>query len=214
MVSGRPYSIVWADENIPAIVQAWYPGELGGYAVADVLFGDVNPSGKLPISFPRSAGHIPCYYNYKISARGYYHKPGSPETPGRDYVFSNPKALYSFGHGLSYTTFEYSDLTVTPDKTNENGTVTVNVKVKNSGDVDGYEVVQLYLRDVYSRITPFIRRLRGFDKIFLKAGEVKEVSFTLDFEDFAFINEQMKPEVEKGYFEVYIADLTAEFEII
>ncbi len=213
MVSGRPYSIVWAAEKLPAIVQAWYPGELGGYAVFDILFGDVNPNGKLPISFPRSAGHIPCFYNYKISARGYYHKPGTPDDPGRDYVFSNPSALYEFGYGLSYTTFEYSDLKITPEKTEKNGEITVEVTVKNNGKTDGYEVVQLYLRDVYSRITPFSRRLRGFDKIFLKAGETKNVSFTLGFEDFSFINENMMPEVESGSFEVYISNLKGHFEI-
>ncbi|NLD88690.1 MAG: glycosyl hydrolase, partial [Clostridiales bacterium] len=210
MVSGRPYSIVWADEHIHSILQAWYPGEFGGYALYDIIFGKVNPSGKLPISFPKSAGHIPCFYNYKMSARGFYKKPGTETDPGRDYVFSNPDALYPFGYGLSYTTFEYSDLIVSPVIIPVGKTVTVKVKVKNTGNMAGFETVQLYLRDEYCRITTFVRTLRGFEKVFLEPGEEKTVSFILGDEDFAFINEEMKPEIEPGKFIVYCGNLEYE----
>lgn len=206
MESGRPYAICWAKEHIPAIMQAWYPGEQGGYALAELLFGDANPSGRLPISFPRSVGHIPSFYNCKASARGYYKDRGTPERPGRDYVFDTPDALFTFGEGLSYTTFAYSDLSI-PEKAKTEDSVEVSVKVQNTGDRAGYEVVQLYVTDCFCRITPFVRRLRGFEKIWLEPGEEKQVTFTLGFEDFAFINEQMKQEVEPGEFRICIGDL-------
>jgi len=201
--TGRPYAICWAKENIPAIVQAWYPGEQGGYALAELLFGDFNPSGRLPISFPRSVGHVPVFYNYKASARGYYNTPGALGNPGRDYVFDSPDVLYSFGYGLSYTTFAYANLTAIQKAKTE---ATVTVTVKNTGDRAGYEVVQLYISDVYCRITPFVRQLRGFEKVWLEPGQEKTVTFELGFEDFAFVNENMKPEVEAGEFTIQIGD--------
>ncbi|NLF22796.1 MAG: hypothetical protein GX590_06490 [Lentisphaerae bacterium] len=215
LMTGRPYAITWADEHVPAILQAWYPGEQGGHALCDLIFGDANPSGRLPISFPRSAGHIPCFYNHKVLARGrYYRKPGTPEAPGRDYVFDTPEPLYPFGHGLSYTTFAYRDLAATPGRVAADGRVEVAVTVENTGAREGAEVVQLYLTDCFSRITPFVKRLRGFRKLTLKPGEHRRVRFSLDARDFAFINEQMKPEVEPGTFQVAIGDRQVEFEIV
>lgn len=213
LMTGRPYCIGWAKEHVPAIIQAWYPGEQGGHALCDIVFGDVNPSGKLPITFPQSVGHIPCFYNHKVSARGYYKKPGAPDRPGRDYVFGTPAPLYPFGYGLSYTTFAYSDLSVTPQSVSADAAVEVSVTVKNTGQREGKEVVQLYLTDCFSRITPFIKRLRGFSKIALRPGESHRVSFHLDAKDFAFINESMKPEVEPGDFVVAINDLKATFTV-
>lgn len=201
--TGRPYAICWAKENIPAIVQAWYPGEQGGYALAELLFGDFSPSGRLPISFPRSAGHVPVFYNYKISARGRCATPGAPGNPGRDYVFDSPQALYSFGDGLSYTTFAYKDLTA--QQTGKTS-ASVIVTVKNTGHRASYEVIQLYISQMYCRITPFVRQLRGFEKVWLEPGQEKTVAFTLGFEDFAFVNEDMKPEVEPGEFKICIGD--------
>lgn len=201
MESGRPYAIRWAKENVPAILQAWYPGEQGGNALADILFGDVDPSGRLPISFPQSVGHIPCHYNHKVSARGYYRKPGSPEVYGRDYVFSSPAPLFCFGEGLSYTTFAYSDLQVEITGKND---AKVTVTLENTGERYGCEVVQLYVSDKICRIAPYIRRLRGFDKLWLQPGEKRQVSFTLGFEDFAFVNEQMQLEVEPGEFVIRV----------
>ena len=203
MISGRPYSICWAKEHAPAILQAWYPGEQGGYGVADVLFGDTDASGRLPISFPRSAGHIPSFYNHKVSARGFYKKRGTLRQPGRDYVFETPDALFPFGHGLSYTTFAYSQLAAAQTaKIGEE--VQVSVTVENTGDRRGCEVVQLYITDCFCRITPFVRQLRGFQKLWLEPGEKKTVTFTLGFEDFAFINEKMEREVEPGEFVISI----------
>lgn len=194
--SGRPYAITWAKDHIPAIMQVWYPGEQGGYGVADVLFGDTDPSGRLPISFPRSAGHIPAYYNHKVSARGFYKKRGTPQNPGRDYVFDTPDALFGFGAGMSYTTFEYTRISATARET--------SVTVKNTGDRRGCEVVQLYITDDYCRITPFVRQLRGFKKLWLNPREEQTVTFNLGFEDFAFINENMEREVEPGTFTITI----------
>lgn len=206
--TGRPYAVCWAKENIPAIMQAWYPGEQGGYALADLLFGDANPSGRLPISFPRSVGHIPCFYNHKVTAKGYYKVRGTKEVSGRDYVFDTPDSLFTFGDGMSYTTFEYSDLTV-PETAATDAQVDVAVTVQNTGERAGYEVVQLYIRDKVCRISPFIRRLRGFEKIWLEPGQKKQVTFKLGFEDFAFVNEQMKLEVEPGEFIIRVGDQKA-----
>lgn len=201
--SGRPYSVCWAKEHVPAIMQVWYPGQQGGCGVADVLFGDTDPSGRLPISFPRSAGHIPSYYNHKVSARGFYKKRGTPQQPGRDYVFDTPEALFGFGAGMSYTTFEYANLTI-PETAGVGEAVEVSVTVKNTGDRQGCEVVQLYVTDDYCRITPFVRQLRGVKKLWLDPGEEQTVTFTLGFEDFAFINESMEREVEPGDFTICI----------
>ena len=201
--TGRPYAICWAKEQIPAIVQAWHPGEQGGYALADLLFGDSNPSGRLPISFPRSVGHLPVFYNHKPSAKGYYHTPGTKDAPGRDYVFDSPDALFPFGHGLSYTTFAYRDLVAAQTGATD---ALVTVTVENTGKRAGYEVVQLYVTDRFCRITPFVCQLRGFEKIWLEPGEKKQVSFCLGFEDFSFINEKMQPEVEPGEFLIRVGD--------
>lgn len=206
MESGRPYAICWAKEHVPAILQAWYPGEQGGYGVADVLFGDTDASGRLPISFPRSVGHIPCFYNHKASAKGYYKKRGSKEAPGRDYVFDTPDALFEFGYGLSYTSFAYSDLEL-PEKAGIDGKVRVSFTVKNTGPRRGCEVAQLYIRDCFCRITPFVKRLRRFQKLWLEPGQETRVTFDLDFEDFAFINEKMEQEVEPGEFIIRVGVL-------
>ena len=212
--SGRPYAIVWASEHVPAILQAWYPGEQGGRALADLLFGEESPSGKLSVSIPRSVGHIPCCYNHKPSAGGYYHKPGSRESCGRDYVFDVPGALYSFGYGLSYTRFSYSALTLSKKKGKAGETVKVSVKVKNVGDFPAKEAVLLFVSDEVCRITPFVEQLKGFDKISLLPGEEKKVTFTLDDSAFSFINEEMEPEVEKGFFTLRVENQTARYEIV
>ncbi len=214
LVHGRPNSITWIAEHIPAILDAWYPGEEGGNAVADILFGKVNPSGKLPISVPRTVGQTPAFYNYKPSARGYYKKPGSRENPGRDYVFMTPAPLFEFGFGLSYTTFKYSNLRVTPSKISPAGTVTVSVKVANTGKRDGKEVVQLYINDVVSSVTTPVKVLRGFKKISLKPGRKMTVEFTLGPDDLALINEKMETVVEPGDFEVKVGSLKKTFRVI
>lgn len=202
MVHGRPWSIDWEKDHVPAILEAWYPGEQGGNAIAGILLGEVNPSGRLNCSVPRSVGHLPVTYDYKPSARGINREPGTPEKPGRDYVFSSPAPLFAFGHGLSYTTFEYSDLKI--DNNASAKTVKVSVNVRNTGSRDGKEVVQLYVNDRVSSVTTSQKMLKGFDKIELKAGEQKTVSFDLPYGELALWNASMQRVVEPGEFAVMI----------
>ena len=202
MVHGRPWSIDWEKDHVPAILEAWYPGEQGGNAIAGILLGDVNPSGRLNCSVPRSVGHLPVTYDYKPSARGINREPGTPEKPGRDYVFSSPAPLFAFGHGLSYTTFEYSDLKI--DNNESAKTVKVSVNVRNTGRRDGKEVVQLYVNDRVSSVTTPQKMLKGFDKIELKAGEQKTVTFDLPYDELALWNASMQRVVEPGKFAVMI----------
>lgn len=202
MVHGRPWSIDWEKDHVPAILEAWYPGEQGGNAIAGILLGDVNPSGRLNCSVPRSVGHLPVTYDYKPSARGINREPGTPEKPGRDYVFSSPAPLFAFGHGLSYTTFEYSDLKI--DNNASAKTVKVSVNVRNTGSRDGKDVVQLYVNDRVSSVTTPQKMLKGFDKIELKAGEQKTVTFDLPYDELALWNASMQRVVEPGEFAVMI----------
>ena len=214
LMTGRPYAVCWAKEHVPAILQAWYPGEQGGYALTELLLGDASPCGRLPFSVPRSVGHIPCCYNHKPSSGGYYHKPGSPDHAGRDYVFDDPAPLFRFGDGLSYTTFSYSPLSLSRARGGEADPVTVSVTVKNTGRRAAKEAVLLYVTDDFCRITPFVEQLKGFRKIALAPGEEKTVTFTLTREAFSFIDETMESAVEKGTFTLRVADKTAKYEIV
>ena len=204
MVHGRAYSIPWEKENIPAIVEAWYPGEQGGNAVAKVLFGDVNPSGKLTVSVPKSAGHVPVFYNHKPSGRGFYKKPGNPEKPGRDYVFSSPDPLFPFGHGLSYTQFEYSDLQVEDAKLDMKGELKLTIRVKNSGKVTGKEVVQVYIQDKISSVTTPVKVLKEFKKVEIKPTEIITINFSIPIREFGLWDKDMNYIVEPGEFEIMI----------
>jgi beta-glucosidase len=191
LLNGRPLSINWINDNIPAIVEGWFPGEAGGKAVADVLFGNYNPGGKLPITFPKSVGQLPIYYNQKPSA---IHR----------YVSESENPLYTFGYGLSYTTFEYSNFKLSNKYINSNGEIKATVDVKNTGNYDGDEVVQLYINDVYSSVTTPEKTLKGFKRIFLKKGETKQVEFVLTAEELSLWNREMKNVVEAGDFQVMI----------
>lgn len=204
LVHGRPWSISWEKENIPAILEAWYPGEQGGTAVAGILFGEVNPSGRLNATIPQSVGHIPVFYDYKPSAKGTDKKPGTPEKPGRDYVFSSPDPLFAFGHGLSYTTFEYSNMKVSK-KVFGNEDIQVSATVTNTGKRAGKEVVQLYINDKYSSVTTPVMALKRFEKISLAPGESKQVTFTLSPQDLGLWNLQMQYVTEPGEFEIMLA---------
>ncbi len=170
LINGRPLSIRWAAENVPAIVEAWMCGEEGGNAVADILFGDYNPEGRLPITFARHSGQLPVYYNYKPS-KEYWMEKGW----GRAYVDMSASPLYEFGFGLSYTSFEYSNLQITPKEIGPAGEVYVSVDVKNTGKREGSEVVQLYIDDVISSMSTPVKELKGFEKVNLAAGETKTV---------------------------------------
>ncbi|MCK5137443.1 MAG: glycoside hydrolase family 3 C-terminal domain-containing protein [Bacteroidales bacterium] len=200
LINGRPLSTRWAAEQIPAIVEAWMCGEQGGNAVADVLFGDYNPSGKLPITIPRHSGQLPAFYNHSKSKRSKYID--MPATP-----------LYHFGHGLSYTSFEYSNLKITPSDIMHGGNVQVTLDVKNTGKREGKEVVQLYIKDVVSSVTTPIKQLRGFEKTDLKPGEEKSVSFTLRPEDLSLLDRNMKWIVEPGKFIVMAGSSSADIRL-
>jgi len=213
LVSGKPFAIPWIKENIPAIITQWYPGEQGGNAIADVLFGKVNPSGKLNVSFPQSVGHLPVFYNHFPTDKGYYNKNGTPEHPGKDYVFSSPDALWAFGTGLSYTTFNYQSLSVLKHVFTKADTCHVEVRLKNTGSVDGKEVVQLYVRDKVSSVVTPVQQLKGFKKVFIKAGESVKVSFDLPMEDLALYNVDMKRVVEPGEFELQVGGASDQIKL-
>ena len=198
LINGCPLSVNWADKFVPAILEAWYPGSKGGIAVADVLFGDYNPGGKLTVTFPKSVGQIP--FNFPA-------KPASQvdggKNPGPDGNMSRINgALYPFGYGLSYTTFEYSDIQISPKVITPNETATVTLKVTNTGDVAGDEVVQLYTRDVLSSVTTYEKNLAGFERVHLQPGETKEVKFTIDRKHLELLDADMKWVVEPGEFVV------------
>ncbi len=203
-VHGRPYSIPWEKENLPAILEAWYPGSQGGHALARILFGDVNPSGKLTMTVPQSVGHIPVFYNHKPSAKGHYKKRGTPEKPGRDYVFSSPDPLFPFGFGLSYTQFEYSDLKIEQNNLNANDSIRLSLKVKNVGQVAGKEVVQVYVNDKVSSVTTPIMELKSFDKVFIQPGETMLVNFSIPCRELGLWNRDMKYVVEPGEFDIMV----------
>lgn len=205
MVHGRPWSIGWEKENIPAILEAWYPGEKGGTAVANILFGKVNPSGRLNMSVPQSSGHIPVFYNYVNSSKGINRKHGSIEKPGMDYVYGSTDPLFPFGFGLSYTTFSYDNLKVSKAVFHQGETVEVSVDVKNTGAIAGKEVVQLYLGNKVNSVSTPEMSLKRFDKIALEPGEQKTVRFTINSKDVAIWNRSMKEVSEPGTFDVMIA---------
>lgn len=201
LINGRPLSINWADKFVSAIVEAWYPGSKGGTAVADVLFGDYNPGGKLTVTFPKSVGQIPFNFPCKPSSQV-----DGGKNPGLKGNMSRVNgALYPFGYGLSYTTFEYSDLKVSPALITPNETVTVTLNVTNTGSRAGDEVVQLYTRDVVSSVTTYEKNLAGFERIHLQAGETKQVTFHLDRKQLELLNADMKWVVEPGEFVVMAA---------
>jgi len=204
LVQGRPWSIAWEKEYIPAIVEAWYPGEKGGTAVANILFGVVNPSGRLNMTIPQSTGHIPTFYNYVNSAKGINREPGTPEKPGRDYVYSSTAPLFSFGYGLSYTEFSYSELKVSADTLGSSGKIVVSVDVHNNGSIAGKEVVQLYLGNKVNSVSTPVKALRRFGKIALAPGETKTVTFIIGPADIAIWNRQMQFVAEPGGFDVMI----------
>lgn len=196
LINGRPLSINWADRFVPAILEAWYPGSKGGTALADILFGDYNPGGKLTVTFPKTVGQIPFNFPCKPSSQI-----DGGKNPGPDGNMSRINgALYPFGYGLSYTTFEYSDLDISPKAITPNESATVRLKVTNTGKRAGDEVVQLYIRDVLSSITTYEKNLAGFERVHLEPGETKELSFTIDRKHLELLDADMKWVVEPGDF--------------
>lgn len=208
LINGRPLSIRWAAEHIPAIVEAWIPGEKGGHAVADVMFGDYNPSGKLTVTVPRHAGQLPVYYNY-MPSKHYWMSSGW----GKAYADMSAEPLWEFGYGLSYTTFEYSNLRISPDVTGTAGSVAVSVDVKNTGTREGSEVVQLYINDVISSVTTPVKELRGFEKIILEPDETKTITFTLTPEHLSLLDRNLNRIVEPGTFDVMIGSSSKDIRL-
>ena len=208
LLNGRPISINWVNKYVPGIIEGWFPGAQGGTAIAEVLFGDYNPGGKLTMTFPKTAGQIP--YNF----------PTKPSAQWEGEKSRVNGALYYFGYGLSYTTFAYSNLRVTPTQQKASGNVSVSVDVQNTGTREGTEIVQLYTRDLVSSVTTYEKNLRGFQRVFLKQGETKTITFTLTPADLSLWDREMKFVVEPGMFRVMIGAssedirLKADFEIL
>ena len=213
LLSGKPFAIPWIKEHVPGIIAQWYPGEQGGLALADVILGNVNPSGKLNYSFPQSVGHLPCYYNYLPTDKGFYRAPGSRNKPGKDYVFSSPESLWAFGHGLSYTHFDYLSAAVSKENYQKEDTIEVDVTVRNSGDCDGKEVVQVYVRDVVSSIVTPVQELKGFEKVFIKKGDTVNVRIRIPVMELALYDKRMMKVVEPGLFELQIGSASNDIRI-
>ena len=200
LIAGRPTSILYAAENVPAILGSWSLGQETGNAVEDVLFGDYNPGGKLPITFPRNVGQIPAYYNHKHSARQ------------AGYALGVDARLFPFGHGLSYTTFKYENLRLEPEKIGPQGQTMVRVDVINTGRSAGDEVVQMYIQDQVSSVARPVQELKGFRRISLAPGETRTVEFTLGPEALSFYDEEMRPVVDLGKVDVMVGGSSADFK--
>ncbi len=209
LMSGRPNSIGWADANADAILEAWYPGTMGGHAIADILYGDYNPSAKLPVTFPRNVGQVPIHYDMKNTGR-----PIELGAPGAKYVsryLDTPNTpLYPFGYGLSYTSFTYSPVTLDKAKVRPGEKLTASVTVTNSGARAGEEVVQLYVRDLVGSVTRPVKELKGFEKISLRKGETRTIRFTLTDADLAFTRQDMSWGSEPGQFKLWVGPSSAE----
>lgn len=202
LVTGRPLSVEWIADNVPALLNAWEPGMYGGQAVAEILYGKVNPSAKLPMTMPRSVGQTQMIYNHKPSQ--YFHPYAvRPSTP-----------LYPFGYGLSYTDYEYSDLELSSSEMAPDGSLKVSVKVTNVGEMAGEEIVQLYLRDRFSQVTRPVKELKDFTRVSLEPGECKTVEFTITPDKLMFLDKKMKPVVEAGEFIVMVGSSSADADLI
>lgn len=219
LFDGRPLVIKEESETVPAILNVWFAGSEAGHAIADVLFGDENPSGKLTSTFPRSVGQVPIYYNQKNTGRPLLNKEGKFEKFRSNFIDERNEPLYVFGYGLSYTTFDYSNLKISSDKMNFTGKLNVTVDVTNTGNYDGKEVVQLYIRDLVGSVTRPVRELKGFQKIDIKKGEKRTVNFEITVEDLKFYNSDLKFIAEPGQFDIFVgtdsnADKKVSFELI
>lgn len=201
LVNGRPLAIEWTAENADSVLEAWLPGEEGGNAVADVLFGNYNPAGKLPVSIPKNVGQLPIHYNRRLMS--HY----------RDYVFTDNRPLYPFGYGLSYTEFEYSNLRISPKVFNGNKEISIKVDLKNIGERTGDEIVQLYIHDKVASLARPIKSLKGFKRVNLKAGETKTLEFKLKAEQLAFYDQNLDLIVEAGEFEIMLGSSSTDIRL-
>ncbi|WP_026755316.1 beta-glucosidase BglX [Sediminibacter sp. Hel_I_10] len=218
LFTGRPLAITAENENVQAILNVWFPGSEAGLAISDVLFGDVNPSGKLTATFPRNVGQVPIFYNHKNTGRPLGNKEGKFQKFKSNYLDVRNEPLYPFGYGLSYTKFDYKNLTVSTDTISMDSAFKVSVEVSNTGDYDGKEVVQLYVRDVVGSVTRPVRELKGFQKIEIKKGETKTVNFDMTVNDLKFYNSDLDFVAEPGEFQVFVgtdadAELMTSFQL-
>jgi beta-glucosidase len=200
LLNGRPLTINWMSENTPAILESWYPGTEGGNAIADVLFGDINPGGKLPVTFPRSVGQIPIYYNHMNTGRPL----GVDPKYASKYLDMPVTPLFPFGFGLSYTQFAVSSLQLSATSIRPDGDVDVSVDIRNTGKRAGDEVVQLYIHEVAASVTWPVKALKGFQRVTLQPGETRHLSFKLTRRELGFINREMRFVVEPGTFNVTV----------
>lgn len=219
LFTGRPLAIVEENQKVPAILNVWFPGSEAGLAISDVLFGDVNPSGKLTATWPMNVGQVPVFYNHKNTGRPLGNKEGKFEKFKSNYIDVRNEPLYPFGYGLSYTNFRYDNLKLSSNTMSTGGSITVSVDVTNSGAFDGKEVVQLYVRDVVGSVTRPVKELKGFKKVLLKQGETKTISFQITENDLKFYNSNLDFIVEPGTFQVFVGtnsdtNLMKTFELI
>jgi beta-glucosidase len=208
LINGRPLGVQWAADHLPAVIEAWEPGMTGGTALADIIYGKVNPSAKLAITIPRSVGQTQMTYNHKPSM--YFHP----------YVVKPSTPLYPFGFGLSYTTYKYSNLHLSSSEIASDGTIDVSVDITNTGSRDGVEIAQMYIRDCFSCVSRPVKELKGFSRVSLKSGETKTVHFSITPDKLRFLDRKMQPIVEPGEFKVMVGAssddkdlLTASFNV-
>jgi beta-glucosidase len=206
LMNGRPLTLSWEDQNMDAILETWFGGTQAGNAIAEVLFGEANPSGKITMTFPRNVGQVPIYYNAKNTGRPF----DENQKYTSKYLDVPNTPLYPFGHGLSYTTFSYGDIKLSKTSIAATDKLQVTVNISNTGNYDGEETVQLYIRDMVGSITRPVKQLRRFEKVTLKKGESREVSFTLTVEDLKFFNKDLKWVSEPGDFRVFVGTSSQE----
>jgi len=201
LINSGPLSINYIAQNVPAILEGFYLGQETGIGVADVLFGDYNPSGKLTVSFPRSVGQLPIYYNRKPTAK-------------RGYLFTSKEPLFPFGYGLSYTSFQYSNLRISPTRVAPTGQTKVSVVVTNTGKRAGREIVQLYIHDLVSSVTRPVMELKDFASVLLAPGESRTIEFTITPDKLSFLNQKMEEVVEPGWFDIMVGPSSVKYETV
>ena len=214
-MNGRPLTIDWIATNIQAVLETWFLGDQAGNAIADILFGDYNPSGKLTTTFPRSVGQIPLFYNHMNTGR----PPSKTDKYTSKYIDSPVSPLYPFGYGLSYTTFDYSNLRIDKTKISKVDSLNVSIDVTNSGKRNGVEVVQLYIRDVVASVTRPVKELKGFKRVNLQPEKTKTIKFMITPDMLSFYNKNMEKVVEHGDFDIMVGSssdkyLTTAFNVV
>jgi beta-glucosidase len=208
LINGRPLATPWVDKHVPAILEAWIPGEKGGTAVAEILFGDYNPSGKLPVTVPRHAGQLPVYYNHKPS-KTYWLEKGW----GNSYADLDYRPLYPFGYGLSYSQYEYSDLQISPEKSGPGTVFRITAGVTNTSNRRGTEIVQLYIRDRISSVVRPVKELKGFSRVTLDPGETRQVQFELGYDQLKMLDRELNWTVEPGEFKVMVGSSSEDIRL-